>query len=164
MKAENFDQARELLSDQSRELVLELISQFKLKQPPENLAVLNMLDPIATPVVVKVDDTSAVLQVRTLKGSLRIIRLVRRNPDSPWKVDFLDELKSLKTFLEASSALDLMREQASDYAASWKAFSDQLGRIQAPESPSVEKPLQETAHPKPAPKKKPVPRKKKTQP
>ena len=91
---------------------------------------LNVLDPVAAPTVVKVEDASAILQIRTLKGGLRIIRLVRRDPDSSWKVDFLEELKSLKTFLDASSALELMREQAGDYAAAWKAFSDQLGRIQ----------------------------------
>jgi hypothetical protein len=166
MKAENLDQARELLSDDSKNLVFELISHFKLKQPPENLAVLNVLDPVAAPTVVKVEDTSAILQIRTLKGGLRIIRLVRRDPDSAWKVDILEELKSLKTFLDASSALDLMRDQAGDYAAAWKAFSDQLGRIQVPEPPPREKALQEPSRIKPTPKKKvkPAPKKKKPQP
>lgn len=153
MKVENLNQARELLSEESRNLVFELTSQFKLKQPPENLAVLNVLDPVATPTVVKVEDSSAILQIRTLKGGLRIVRLVRKDPNSPWRIDIFDELKSLKTFLEASTALDLMREQAGEYAAAWKAFSDQIGRI-----PLVEPPLREGSPPEP-PRVKPLPKK-----
>jgi len=166
MKAENLDQARELLSDESKNVVFELTSQFKLKQPPENLSALNVLDPVATPTVVKVEDTSAILQVRTLKGGLRIVRLVRKDPNSPWRIDLFEELKSLKTFLEASSALDLMREQAGEYAAAWKAFSDQLGRIQVPEPEAKEAPPPEPPRVKPPVKKKvkPAQKKKKPQP
>ncbi len=166
MKAESLDQARELLSDESRNLALELTSQFKLKQPPENLAVLNVLDPVATPTVVKVDDSSAILQIRTLKGGLRIIRLVRKDPNSPWKIDIFEELKSLKTFLEATSALDLMREQAGEYAAAWKAFNDQVGKMNVVEPPPRGAPPAEQPRVKPPPKKKikPAPKKKKPQP
>ena len=125
-----------------------------------------MLDPVATPTVVKVEDTSAILQVRTLKGGLRIVRLVRKDPNSPWRIDLFEELKSLKTFLEASSALDLMREQAGEYAAAWKAFSDQLGRIQVPEPEAKEAPPPEPPRVKPPVKKKvkPAQKKKKPQP
>jgi hypothetical protein len=154
MKAENFDQARELLSEESRKLALQLISQFKLKEPPEDLALLNVLDPVSTPVVVKVDDTSALLQVRTLKGGLRLVRLVRKDTNTHWKVDIADDLRSLRTFLEAKAVLDVMREQAGEYAASWKEFNSQIGRMKVPQSPPREPPAARPTQHKPPVKKK----------
>lgn len=157
MKAENLDQARELLSGESRELALQLISLFKLKQPPEDLALLNVLDPVSAPVVVKVDDTSALLQARTLKGGLRLVRLTRKDPNSHWKLDIADDLRSLRTFLEAKAALDVMREQAGEYAASWKAFNNQIGRMNVTEPPPREPPAPRPPQHKPPVKKKPKP-------
>ncbi len=44
MKSENLAQARELLSEESRNLAVALESEYKLDQPPEALALLNSLD------------------------------------------------------------------------------------------------------------------------
>jgi hypothetical protein len=59
-----------------------------------------------------------------------------------------------------------MRDQAGEYAAAWKAFYDQLGRIQVPKSEAKESPPAEPPHVKPSPKKKikQTKKKKKTQP
>jgi hypothetical protein len=129
MKSENLTQARELLSEESRGLALELSSQYKLDQPPESLALLNALDPTAVATIMQSEDTLALLQVRTLRGGLRIIRIVRKDSTAAWKLDMSEELKSLKAFLDARSALEMMKDQAGEYAASWKAFNDQLKRI-----------------------------------
>lgn len=129
MRSESLEEARNLLTDDSRKLALRLVSEYKLRQPPEDLALLNALDPAAAPVVVKVEETVALLQVRTLKGGVRSVRLVRTDASSPWKVDMSEELRSLQAFLEARQALDTMREQAGEYAATWKAFSDRMGKM-----------------------------------
>ena len=147
MKSENLTEARELLSGESRALALELSSQYKLDQPPESLALLNALDPTAVPTIMQSEDTLALLQVRTLRGGLRIIRIVRKDSTAAWKLDMSEELKSLKAFLDARSALEMMKDQAGEYAASWKAFNDQLKRI----NPTEIEP-QKTIVPKPAPK------------
>jgi hypothetical protein len=134
MKSEKIEQARQLLSEQSRELIGKLSADYTLEQPPENLALLSVLDPVTLPVVAKSEDAAAVLQVRTLKGGMRLVRLVRADPRSPWKIDLTEELQDLQTFLGARSALESMREQAGEYAASWKAFTDQLGRMNVTDS------------------------------
>jgi hypothetical protein len=135
-----------------------LESTYRLRQPPENLALLNILDPVGSPVVMKEGDASALLQARTLKGGLRLIRLVRSDEKSPWKIDMVEELAALRVFLEARGALDMIREQAGEYAAFWKAFTDQLGRMRAPEEP-----LRELKEKKPdKPKRKEPPRRKPT--
>ena len=53
------------------------------------------------------------------------------------------ELKAFQKFMGARSALDGMREQASEYAASWKAFTEQLGKMHVKE----DKPDAETKKP-----------------
>lgn len=159
MKAGNLAQARELLSDESRKLAVDVESAYRLRQPPENLALLNILDPVGPPVVMKEGDASALLQARTLKGGLRLIRLVRTDEKSPWKIDMVEELDALRVFLEARGALDMIREQAGEYAAFWKAFTDQLGRMRAPE----EQPLRELREKKPdKPRRRDPPRRKPT--
>lgn len=158
MKAGNVQQARDLLSDQSKKLAIELESTYKLRQPPENLALLNALDPVSAPVVMKEGDAYALLQMRTLKGGLRLIRLARSDEKSPWKIDIVEELDTLRVFLEARGALDTIREQAGEYAAFWKAFTDQLARMRVPEEPRrepKEKKLDKQKK-KEAPKKKPT--------
>lgn len=135
MKTQNLDEARSLLSNDSRRLALELAAEHKLQQPPEALALLNALDPTAAPVVMKSEETSALLQLRTLKGGLRLIRLIRKDPNSPWKIDLAEELRSLQSFLEARGTLDMIREQAGEYAATYKAFSNQIEKMHIPEPP-----------------------------
>ena len=49
MKTQNLDEARSLLSNDSRRLALELAAEHKLQQSPESLALLNALDPTAAP-------------------------------------------------------------------------------------------------------------------
>jgi len=129
MKSENLSAARDLLSDASRSLVDQLVSKYNLKQPPENLALINILDPVTQPSVMKAEDTYALLQVRTLKGDFRLIRLTRKDSGAPWKIDITEELKALESFLQARGTLELMREQAGEYAESWKAFHEQLGKM-----------------------------------
>ncbi len=124
-----------MLSEDSRKLVTTLSAEYKLKEPPENLAILNVLDPVSAPAVLKTTDTLATLNVRTLKGGTRLIRLVRKDAGSPWKIDISEELGALESFLNAQKALDTMREQAGEYAKSWKAFSDKSGKSQAVEEP-----------------------------
>jgi hypothetical protein len=162
MKAENLKEARELLSDESRGLAENLSSQFKLTQPPENLALMNALDPVAAPTVTKSSDALVLLQVRTLKGDLRTISLVRRNTDSPWKIDLTAELQAFQAFLQARAALDTLREQAGEYAATWKAFDKRIGEIGIA-GPSPEKPEPLVA-PVKKPKDKPKPVKQQRKP
>lgn len=138
MKSEQLDKARDLLSDTSKSLSLDLTKEYKLRQLPENLALLNVLDPVTPPTVAKTEDTFALLQVRTLKGGVRLVRLTRENPNASWKIDISEELRALQTFLGARSALDTVREQAGEYAASWKAFTDHLSRMKVPD-PKPEK-------------------------
>jgi hypothetical protein len=144
MKTQNLDEARSLLSNDSRRLALELAAEHKLQQPPESLALLNALDPTAAPVVMKSEDMSALLQLRTLKGGLRLIRLIRKDQNSPWRIDMSEELRSLQSFLEARGTLDMIREQAGEYAATYKAFSNQLEKMHVtpppPPKPAILKP------------------------
>lgn len=144
MKTQNLDEARSLLSNDSRRLALELAAEHKLQQPPESLALLNALDPTAAPVVMKSEEMAALLQLRTLKGGLRLIRLIRKDPNSPWRIDMSDELRSLQSFLEARGTLDMIREQAGEYAATYKAFNNQLEKMHVtpppPPKPAILKP------------------------
>lgn len=133
MKAGDIKQARALLTDESSALAIKLASRFKLKQPPEDLALLNALDPVSPPLVMKQGDTYALLQARTLKGGLRLIHLVRPDKKAPWKIDLTEELNALHKFLEAREALNMIREQAGEYASFWRAFKDQLERMKVPE-------------------------------
>jgi hypothetical protein len=133
MKAGDIKEARALLSDESRTLATNLASRFKLDQPTENLALLNALDPVSPPLVMKQGDTYALLQARTLKGGLRLIHLVRPDKKAPWKIDLTEELNALRKFLETRDALDMIREQAGEYASFWRAFNDQLERMKVPQ-------------------------------
>jgi len=135
MKAEKLDEARDLLSDKSRDLSVKLSAVHKLKQPPENLALLNVLDPVSLPTLMKAEGNEVILQVRSLKGGLRLVHLARKDANSPWKIEISEELQALGTYLGARSALDTMREQAGEYAASWKAFNNQLNRMNVSEGP-----------------------------
>jgi len=142
MAAGKLEDARALLSEESRDLALKIAAKHKLRQPPESIALLNMLDPASPPLVVKEADDYALLQVRTVKGALRLIRLGRADAGSPWRIDISEELKGFRLFLEARGALDMIREQAGEYAAFYRAFSDQLERISVTE-PQKEVPSQE---------------------
>jgi hypothetical protein len=148
MKSDNVAEARSLLSDESRELALKLTAEHGLRQPPENLALLNVLDPVASPTVVSSDDRSATLHVRTLRGGLRSVQVVRKDANAQWKIDITGDLKALQTFLQARGALDMIREQAGEYAASLKEFNSQLERM------DVSEPVTTASPPKPTPAKK----------
>lgn len=150
MKADNVAEARDLLSDDSRELALKLAAEYGLRQPPENLALFNVLDPVATPNVVSSDDRSAILHMRTLKGGLRSVHVVRKDANAPWKIDITRDLRALQTFLQARGALDMIREQAGEYAASLKEFNSQLERMEVTEPV----PAASASPPKPPPVKK----------
>jgi len=150
MKADNISEARQLLSDDSRELTLKLAAEHGLRQPPENLALLNVLDPVAAPTIVSLDDGSAILQMRTLKGGVRSIRVVRKDPDAAWKIDIKSDLKALQTFLQARGALDMIREQAGEYAASLKEFNSQMEKMDVADPVPAASP----PPPKPSPAKK----------
>jgi len=150
MKAGDIEKARALLSRESDELVRELASRHALQQSPENLALLNILDPVSPPLVMKQGTDYALLQIRTLKGGLRLVRVIRKDERAPWKIDISEELRALRLFLQARQALDMIREQAGEYAASWNAFNKQLERMNVTEPP-----------PKPPPEKKPKKAKKK---
>lgn len=153
MKSGNLDQARALLSDDSRKLVSALTEDYKLKESPESMALLNALDPANAPTVLKTTDTLALINVRTLKGGTRLVRLTRSGAEATWKIDISDELSSLRSFLQTQQALDMIREQAGEYAASWKAFNDRLERMHVVE-PSAQTPEPTKAIPmKPPPKK-----------
>jgi len=153
MKFGNLDQARALLSDDSRRLVSTLTEDYKLKEPPESMALLNALDPASPPTVLKTTDTLALLNVRTLKGGTRLVRLTRPNADASWKIDISEELSSFRSFLQTQQALDMIREQAGEYAASWKAFHDRLERMQVVEPPAPTPIPSKAIQMKPPPKK-----------
>ncbi len=150
MRAGQLHEARKLLAPQSATLVEALAATYKLDAPPENLALMNILDPQSSPVVTVVEDAFALLNVRTMRGAPKMIRLIRETPKSHWKINLNEELTSLETFLEAQAALETMRDKAGDYAASWKAFNDQLERINIPEEPPA---AMGRKAPKPSPKK-----------
>lgn len=149
MKSGNVTEGRKFLSEESRALALALATQYKLELPAEDFALLNILDPQSSPVATISEERLAVLQVRTLKGGVRMVRLTRENTNSPWKINIVDELKAFEAFLEAQSALEMMREKAGEYAASWKAFSDQLDRMTVTEDPAGRaQPSRQTKKPK----------------
>jgi hypothetical protein len=153
MRNNQISEARELLSDASKSLLSEMEAKYKTDQPMENLALLNALDPEATATVMQNENTSVILQARTLKGGLRLIKLVRNDENSPWRIDLTEEINSLESFLKAREALDLIRAQAGEYAASLDAFNQQLGRIQVEEEPASPAPQpKKPVHPKPKPK------------
>jgi hypothetical protein len=129
MKAQDLDEARSLLSDASRKLALKLAAEYKLEQPPESLALLNALDDSAAPVVIKSEEMSTLLQLRTLKGGLRLVRLIRKDSNSPWRIDILGELRSLQSFLGVRWSLKMLLSQANEYAATYYAFSNQIGKM-----------------------------------
>ncbi len=151
MKSGNLEQARALLSEDSLKLLSALTSDYKLNEPPENMALLNALDPGSAPTVLKTTDSLALLNMRTLKGGSRPVRLVRANADGHWKVDISEELSAFQSFLQTQQALNMIREQAGEYAASWKAFNDRLGQMKVIE-PSPPEPSKATPM-KPPPKK-----------
>jgi len=134
MNTEKVQDARNLLSPASLELIKQIDQRYKLGQPPEKLAFLNILDPVSPPVLVKTDEGLAILQVRTLKGASRLIRLTRTDSRSSWKIDLTEELKSLQLFLEAKEALSGLQQQAGEFAASWKALDSQLEKMGGPEA------------------------------
>ncbi len=137
MKAGQIAEARQLLSGDSLKLVLELETNYKLDQTPESIALLNALDPVTAPTTLRNEDNVTVLQARTIKGSARTIKITRSGKDAPWKVDISSELNELKTFLKGREALDRIREQAGEYAASWKAFHDQINQMRITEQPET---------------------------
>lgn len=124
------EEARQMLTDQSRRMAIEMSRTYHLEHPPENLAFLNLLDPVASPVAVKISDKGeATLRVRTLKGGIQLVRMVKQGDDPEWKVDLTKELNDLRSFLEVRQALNLIREQAGEFAATLKAFNDQIERF-----------------------------------
>lgn len=135
MKSGNLATARTLLSDESRSMVESLRNKYKLEMPPENLAILNSLDPQGIPTVTMAEEKFALLKVRTLRGAPRMVRVVRDEVRGNWKINLTEELASLEAFLETQNALEMLRDTAGDYAATWKAFSDQLDRITILEDP-----------------------------
>ena len=135
MKKGNLPEARALLTDESRNLALSLESSYKLEQAPEDLALLNALDPVSPPTILQTTDTLALLQVRTLKGGNNVVRLVKKEASEPWHVDLQADLNSFRSFLEARRALDGVREQAGDFASTWKAFSERLDAMGVPATP-----------------------------
>ena len=157
MKSGNLEQARALLSEDSLKLISALTADYKLKEPPESMALLNALDPGSPPTVLKTTDSLALLNARTLKGGSRMVRLVRANADGPWKVDVSEELSAFQSFLQTQQALNMMREQAGEYAASWKAFNDRLGQMNVVEPPAPP-PEATKAMPMKPPQKKEIPK------
>ncbi len=141
MKSGKLQDARELLTQKSQDLVAEISEKFKVEEAPERLSIFNALDPAGPPLIMKQGDNYTLLQVRTLRGGVRLVRLVRKNSDSPWKIDLSEELIALRRFLRIKGALDMFREQAGEYAESWKAFNDQLEKMAVPQEspPAVEK-------------------------
>lgn len=133
MNAGRIDQARELLTPDSKELTARIAGDFTLTEVPEKLALFNALDPVSPPLIMKQGDNYTLLQVRTLKGGVRLVRLVRKDAQSPWKIDLSEELAALRRFLRARGILDMFREQAGEYAESWKAFTDQLEKMKIPD-------------------------------
>ncbi|MFH0959758.1 MAG: hypothetical protein V1897_13760 [Pseudomonadota bacterium] len=128
----NFLEARKLVSANSLNLVKQIEENYKLDQTPEHIVLFNIIDPVAPPILVKADDVTAVLELRTLKGGKRRIGLTRADQKSPWKVDITDELKSLQSFLVAREALSSLQQQAGEFAASWRALENQLQKMGGP--------------------------------
>ena len=151
---EQLQEARKLLSDTSLELVRMLESDFNLKQPPESLALLNILEPTSPPLIKSSDDTTTVLQVRTLTAGLRLVKVTRRSKESHWKVDLTQELTNLQKFLEVRDALKKYRGQAGEFAGTWKQFMDQLEKMKGLRPPPPPPPPQPVVKDDPKKKKK----------
>lgn len=128
MKSGQLTSARQMLSPETLKIVERIESNHHLDQPSENIAVLNTLDPTLVPSIVKIEETQALLEARTLKGSNKPISLKRAGAKDKWKVDWVDELSQLENFLAARKTLDSMQEQAGEFAATWKAMDNQLGK------------------------------------
>jgi hypothetical protein len=129
MKAQDLDEARSLLSNDSRKLAMKLAAEYKLEQPPESLALLNALDDSAAPVVMKSEEMSTLLQLRTLKGGPRLVRLIRKDSNSPWRIDILGELRSLQSFLGVRGSFKMLLNLGNEYAATYYAVSNQIGKM-----------------------------------
>jgi hypothetical protein len=121
------EEARALLTPQSRDILAEMDSKLTSGAPPEQTALLDSLDPAAPPVILQEGAGYAILQLRTRTGGMKTLHLVRPDPKSHWRVDLSEELRNLKLFLEAKGALEAIREQAGDYAAFYRAMTDRLG-------------------------------------
>ncbi len=136
MRNGNISKARLMLTSESRRMATEMSRIYHLEHPPENLAFLNLLDPVSAPLAVKISDKGeATLRVRTLKGGIQLVRMVKQGADPEWKVDLKKELSDLKSFLEVRQALNLIREQAGEFAATLKAFNDQIDRFPSKDRP-----------------------------
>ncbi len=135
MKSGDVEKARELLTEESRGIVQSIVADYKLDQSPEDLALLNALDPGSPPALMSSDEQNALIQVRTLRGGVKIIKLVKSSSKSDWKIDIQSDLQSLDSFLKGREALEVMREQAGEYAAGWKAFTEQLNKMNIVEPP-----------------------------
>jgi hypothetical protein len=152
MRQGRITDARGLLTDGTVAQIRSIESKYQLPQAPEELALLNSLDPGTPPSVMKVEETTASLQVRTLKGALRLIRISRTTPEQPWKLDFTEELEALDLFLKGRAALDSIREQAGEFAAAWRAFNDQIAEMNVPQkAPEPEQPVPSPTQPAPKP-------------
>jgi hypothetical protein len=55
--------------------------------------------------------------------------MVQEGEKPKWKVDLTRELSDLRSFLEVRQALDMIREQAGEFAATLKAFNEQIERF-----------------------------------
>ena len=132
MRSGRLEEARKLLTRDCRELAVNMSETFKLGEAPEKLAIFNALDPAGPPLIMKQGDNYTLIQVRTLRGGLRLVRLVRKDAESPWRIDISEELNALRRFLRIRGALDMFREQAGEYAEAWKAFNDQLEKMNVP--------------------------------
>lgn len=130
VKTGKLTESRERLTEQSRALAVRLSTEYHIEQAPEEAALMNALDPVTEAVPMKVEDTTAQVQARTIKGGLRLVRLTRSSPGEPWKVNLTDELRELEIFLKGRKALDELRNQAGDVAASVKMFNEQLTKMQ----------------------------------
>ncbi len=130
VKGGKLAESREILTGPSRAQALRLAGDYHLEQSPEEAALMNALDPVTEAVPIKVADSMAQVQARTIKGGLRLVRLSRSSPDDPWKVDLTDELRELETFLKGRKALEDLRNQAGDVATSVKVFNEQLTKMQ----------------------------------
>ncbi len=136
MKQGKVNEARTLLTMESNDLALSLKSKYRLRKDsaeeskePEDLALLNMLDPLGEPVVLKAGEEYAVLQVRTLKGGVVVVRLVKQDPKTGWKIDLKDELSALESHLVVQGAFGMVRDLAGEFAAALKAFNTQIERM-----------------------------------
>lgn len=130
MREGNVEEARKSLTSESRKMVVEMSRRYALKNPPENLAILNTLDPVSPPETVKVTQGgAATLRVRTLRGGVRLIKMKQEGERPKWKIDLTNELSELSSFLEVRRALNMIREQAGEYAATLKAFNEQIERF-----------------------------------